>query len=160
MSHPFRRPVQDPLGIVLLRAVGSAIGWLYNCAFGGFDELLYRKGSRRFAAEVEQCFACLLRRRNGYVVPSEGRGIPHAFDYVDATVRFDSLEIQLARGRGEININIATRDHSTVHMGPYLIWTRMKTADPRPPEPNIDSLDALANWLETYWDEIVAAAKD
>jgi len=160
MRRPFSRPIKRTFGDALLHAVGTAIGCLYNCAFGGFEELHHRKALRRFAAEVEQCLAYLLRLHNGYVVPSEGKGIPDAFDFVEATVRFDSLEIQIVRGRGEFDIRIAPRDHLTTWLDPNLIWTRMKTTGPRTPEPVIDSLDALASWLEGYWEQIVAAAKD
>ena len=107
MRYYFRKPKKRRLSDSFLSAFGSAVGWVYKSAFGGFDELFYQWSRKRFIAKVNQSFEYLFSEHHGSVNQHEGQHYPRAFDYLLVVLEFDAMRIRIMSGRGELDVEVA-----------------------------------------------------
>jgi len=126
-------------------------------AFGGFDELAYRKSRKRFIAEIEENFSNLLSRHSGHVVPDEGLNLPRAFDYVAVTCEFKEVRFRIIRGRGELRIQAALPGNPQDWQELSLLWHRKAMRECGSPPSCNDPLCEVAQRTENNWDQIVVA---
>jgi hypothetical protein len=158
MKYYFRKPVKRGFSDSVRFAIGASVAWLYRMAFGGFDEVGYRRDRRRFIAEIERNFAYLFSIHPGRIVPQEGKNLPRAFDYVAVTVEFQEIRIRIIRGRGELDAQVASITNPEGWQSFSLVWHRIALPEWRTDEPFEDrDLTALALRFQTCWDRLNAA---
>ena len=159
MKRYVGRPVKRGFEDSLLNAFGAVVGWIYQMAFGGFDELAYRRRRKAFAAEIEQGFSDLFAQHTGRIVPDEGKHLPRAFDYVAVTVEFEEARFQIIRGRGELRVRAAATLEPQDWQDLSLLWHRKAMrACGSPPSCN-DELGEIAQRIANCWDQLLAALK-
>jgi hypothetical protein len=107
VKYYIRKPGKPSFSYSLLSAFGSAVGWIYKLAFGGFDEFFYRRSRQRFIVEINRNFDYLFSEHHGSVSLHEGENYPRAFDYVCVVLEFDAMRIRIIRGRGELDVEVA-----------------------------------------------------
>ena len=152
-----RRPLRRGFGDSLLHVFGSFVGWIYKLAFGGVDELAYRKNRKRFIAEIEQGFSSLIFQHAGKVVPDEGEELPRAFDYVAVTIEFAEVRFRIIRGRGELlaQASLPSDPHRWEDLS--LLWSRRVMRECGRPPCIHDRLEEVAQRIEANWSELVAS---
>jgi hypothetical protein len=157
MNRYPRRPLKRGLGDSLLHVLGSVVGWIYKMAFGGLDELVYRKNRKQFIAEVEQGFSSLISQHAGKVVPDEGLELPKAFDYVAVTVEFSAVRFRIIRGRGELRVQAALPSDPHDWEDLSLLWSRRVMRECGKPPSIHDRLEEVAQRIDANWNQIVAS---
>ena len=90
----------------LLRAILSPT---YDLLFGWLDRRLARKGEQKLAQDVRDAIPYLFREHQGHIVPNQGVPFPPGFDYAFVTVAVGDILIRFCRGRGELDVRIASK---------------------------------------------------
>jgi hypothetical protein len=126
-------------------------------AFGGLDELTYRRDRRKFIAEIEQDFSSLFSKRAGNVVSEEGLELPRAFDYVSVAIEFKEVRFRIVRGRGELCIYAATTTEPTDWQDLSVVWHRRAMRECGSPPSCKDQLGEVAQRLDANWDQLLIA---
>jgi len=153
------RPVKRGVALSLLCVSGGVIAWIYKMAFGGFDELAYRRSRKKFIAEIKQDFSAMLSQRRGRVLPDEGTNLPRAFDFVAVTVEFEEIRFRITRGRGELRVQAAATSDPQDWQDLSLLWHREAMRECGNP-PSCDSpLAEVAQRLDNNWAQLLAALK-
>lgn len=155
MPRRYRGRIERSPSRAVLHATFSVLGWLYGIAFGGFEELFYRRNRRRFISEINREFSDLFSERGGRVVPGEGTELPRSFDYVAVTVEFKDARIRLIRGRGELNISLAPPGSAQDWMDLSLLWDRTASLGWGKSPSCRDPLGEQVGRLQAHWDRLV-----
>ncbi|MGA2654227.1 MAG: hypothetical protein ABSF28_27205 [Terracidiphilus sp.] len=140
-------------------ALGLVGAPVYNLVFGRSDKQLSDENTRRLAEEIEISFSRLLAMYRGKVPPAELNAEPNGFDYGIVIVQFDNLRLQIIRGRGELDVNLASAFVSDNRPWWSLrsVWLVVASKDWEHHPSIYDSLDVYAKFLETYWTPLVCA---
>jgi hypothetical protein len=141
------------------RAVGFACASVYKFLFGGLDLRLSDKNTQKLANDIEINFRSLLDMYGGKVLPPDPNRRPNGFDYGIVTIRFSNIMLQIVRGRGELDVYLASAFVSD--RKPWWILSsvrRVLASDEWTPPPSIyNSLDEYGQYLKTHWNPLVAA---
>jgi hypothetical protein len=73
------------------------------------DRHLARKGEAKLAQDVRNELGFLFKEHNGRIVPNQGVPFPRDFDYAFVTVAVENLFVRFCRGRGELDVHVASR---------------------------------------------------
>ena len=95
------------LPIRLLRSTVSATN---DLLFGRLERRLARKNEARLAGEIRDVLPFLFNVHAGHVVPNQGVPFPPSFDYAFVTVAVNDIQIRFCRGRGDLDVRIASRE--------------------------------------------------
>ncbi len=157
MKRYIGRPVKRSLANSFLYILGSVFGGVYKVAFGGLDELLYKRARKQFIAEIELSFHYLFLKREGAVVPIEGTNLPRAFDYVGVTIAFSEVRFRIIRGRGELRVQAALPNDPSRWEDIELLWSRQAMRECGNSSSVHATLSDVAGTLDRYWDELLIA---
>ena len=157
MKRYVGRPVRRGLADSLLHVFGAVVGSIYKLAFGGLEEIAYRRSRKKFIAEVKQDFSDLFSRRGGRVVPDEGISLPRSFDYVGVSIEFQQVRFRIIQGRGELRIQAAESSPSCDWQDLSLLWHRKPMREcGDPPSPH-DQLGNVVQRIDNHWDQLIIA---
>jgi hypothetical protein len=95
----------------------------------------------------------------GKILPPEQNRRPNGFDYGIVFIQFDNIRLRIVRGRGELDVYLASVFVS--HHKPWWdlgeVWLAVASMNCLSPPSIYDSLDEYAKFLKTYWDPLVEA---
>lgn len=74
------------------------------------DKFLARTREKRLEEDVHDAMAFLFDEHHGHMVRSQGVPLVPQFDYAFVTIAVGGLLIRLCRGRGELDVRIASED--------------------------------------------------
>lgn len=97
--------VRPPL--TLVRFVFSPI---YDFLFGWLDRRSARNDQRKLEQDIRGALPFLFDEHCGCQVPNEGVPFPPGFDYAFVTIAVDNLLIRFCRGRGDLDVRIASKN--------------------------------------------------
>ncbi len=157
MNRYAGKRIRRGFGDSMLHAFGSVVGWIYRMAFGGLEELAYRRSRKHFIAEIEKSFSDLFSQRAGLVVSDEGLNLPRAFDYVAVTVEFKDVRFRFIRGRGELRVQAAPTINPEEWQDLSLLWHRKAMRGCGSPPSCYDQLGEVVQRLEANWDQLETA---
>jgi hypothetical protein len=157
MKYYFRKPIKRSFGDATLHVFGSAIGWTYKMAFGGLDELSYRRKRKRFMEEIQQSFSSLSLQHGGWTTSDAELPRIIAFDYVTVTVEFKDVCFQITRGRGELSVRASLPIKPQEWQDLSLLWHRKAMRECGGPPSCYEQLGEVAQRLEQNWDQLLAA---
>ena len=101
-----RRNIESPVATLL----GSIISPIYHLLFDGLDRRNARRNQAKLAQEIQTELSFLFGAHRGNIVPNEGVPFPPSFDYAFVTVAVDDILIRFCRGRGDLDVHVASRD--------------------------------------------------
>jgi hypothetical protein len=78
--------------------------------FGFLDKLIARRNEDRLRQDIRTAAAFLFEKYHGLVVPNEGVPFPPGFDYAFVTVAVNNILIRFCRGRGELDVRLASKN--------------------------------------------------
>ena len=81
----------------------------YSLLFGWLDRKTARDRQNRFAREIGAELPFLFKDYGGHVIPNEGVRFLPGFDYAVVTVELCGLVFRFIRGRGDLDIYVASR---------------------------------------------------
>ncbi|MGA2850405.1 MAG: hypothetical protein ABSE46_15520 [Terracidiphilus sp.] len=150
-------PIKRGFALSLLCIFGDTVSWIYKMAFGGLDEIAYRRSRKKFIAEVRRDFSDLPSQHRGRIAPDEGIDLPRSFDYVAVTVEFKEVRFRIIRGRGELRVEAAAPSDPQDWQDLSLLWTRKAMRNCGSPPSPYDQLGDVAQRLDNNWDQLLAA---
>jgi hypothetical protein len=157
MNRHVGKPIRRRFGDSLLHISGSVIAWIYRMAFGGLEELAYRRDRRKLIAEIEQNFSSLFSKRAGKVVLDEGLELPRSFNYVSVAIEFKEVRFRIVRGRGELCVYAATTTEQTDWQDLSVVWHRRAMRECGSPPSCKDQLGEVVQRLDANWDQLLMA---
>ncbi len=93
--------------LLTVKAILAPVDWML---FGWVDRWLARNYEKKLERDIRVALPFLFAEENGSVVPSEGVPFPPGFDYAFVTIRVDNVFIRFCRGRGELDVRVASSD--------------------------------------------------
>jgi hypothetical protein len=151
------RPLKRGFALTLLSIFGDVVVQTYKLAFGGFDELFYRRSRKKFVNEIKREFSDIFSRRHGKVIPNEGINLPRAFDYVAVTIEFKEIRFRIIRGRGELRLQAAEPSSLESWQDLSLLWHRKPMRECGDPPSCYAPLGEVAQRIDDCWDQLLAA---
>jgi hypothetical protein len=110
MSREIHRWVGTLTRLPLL-VLGFVIVNGYNLLFGWWlDKSLARRRQTRLDQDIHDSLRFLFDQHRGCRVPNEGVPFPPGFDYAFVTVAVDNLLLRFCRGRGELDVRVASKN--------------------------------------------------
>jgi hypothetical protein len=158
MGEPMKRSVSlaDRVYFGLAQFIGAICIPIYKLIFGRSDMAVAHKNERRLLVDVRKSFAGVLSEHTG-IVSTEGRERRPAFDFAIAVIKFNEIGVRIARGRGELRIQIAPAHDLNDWNDIEVLWRVLHLQEwPVSPSP-YDSLNDVSDYLNAHWDKVVAA---
>lgn len=83
----------------------------YQLLFGWWlDKSLARRHEKKLELDIHDALPFLFDEHHGYRVRNEGVPFPPGFDYAFVTIAVENLLIRFCKGRGELDVRIASKD--------------------------------------------------
>jgi hypothetical protein len=108
MSRQFKDLVISLIRPPLI-VVGFIAKTIYALFFGRADKRLAQKQQDELANEIQQHLGFLFQEYGGRIIPNTGIKFPPGFDYAIVTVEAGELLFRFVRGRGDLDVQIATK---------------------------------------------------
>jgi hypothetical protein len=93
-----------------LLVVGFVFKTLYKLLFSGVDRRLARRDQNRLAKEIREEMPFLFDEYGARIVPNQGVPSPPGFDYAIVTLEIGDLLFRFIRGRGDLDIRVASKN--------------------------------------------------
>jgi hypothetical protein len=100
----------------LIRPPLAVLGFILSPVWvllGLSDKQLALRNQKKLERDVRELLPFLFDEHRGRVVPNQGVPFPPGFDYAFVTVSVDNLLIRFCRGRGDVDIAVASGNAST-----------------------------------------------
>src|SRR5437660_8950399 len=91
-------------------AIGFVVKPIYSLLFGWLDRKTAKDNQNRFANEIRAELPFLFNELGGRIIPNEGVRFPPGFDYAIVTIQAADLFFKFIRGRGDLDIYVASRN--------------------------------------------------
>lgn len=147
--------------VICIRAVVFVCKPFYKLLFGWLDLSLSDKNTQRLVDDIHASteFASLLEMYGGMILPPEPNRQPNGFDYGIVIIKFENIQLRIVRGRGELDVDLASMFESDRKPWWNLtsVWLAVASADWPTPPSIYDSPDQYAYFLKTYWNPLVSA---
>ena len=101
------------LVVPFFKFLSAILSPTYDLLFGWLDRRLARKDEEKLARDVRDALPFLFDSQQGCIVPNQGVEFQPGFDYAFVTVAVDDILIRFCRGRGELDVRVASKDAPT-----------------------------------------------
>jgi len=158
-NGPPKKGVGYFVAIYLIRPPLAVLGFILSPVWvllGLSDKQLALRSQKKLERDVRDLLPFLFDERHGRVVPNQGVPFPPGFDYAFVTVSVDNLLIRFCRGRGDVDVRVASDDPPTEwHDLPLVLALMEKQDDPQ--RWNFVDLRHASRLLEPQMDRVKRA---
>jgi hypothetical protein len=130
----------------MLNKVGKLVAELYYLLFDQADRRAAARASEDLRRDLEREWASLLSIHNGKYRAIPGEKIRPAFDYGKAIFDFDDFNVEVNRGRGEIDTRVSPKSAPDSWMD---LLSLVYGSDSQ--QSRAETLPELASLLEQNW---------
>lgn len=156
-----KKKVKRSASVICIRAIVFVCKPFHKLLFGRVELRLSDKNTQRLWDDIHASteFENLLEIYGGKILPPEPNRRPNGFDYGIVFIQFDNIRLRLVRGRGELDVYLASVFVSDRKpwWGLSEVWLAVASMNWSSPPSIFDSLDQYASFLKTYWDPLVEA---